>query len=80
MGNLLQLPVKAKAARPARKPREQRQQIDLLAELRWLLKTARPRAKSIYLGGVRYPIRRGWSVDAVLCPATNRPLVARIAL
>lgn len=72
------IPLRPAPAR--RKPRAKRQQIDILAELRWLLKTARPMARSVYLNGIKYPIRRGLAIDAVLCPVTSRPLVARVAL
>lgn len=47
--------------------------------LKFLLKAASPRAKSVFWRGVRFPIRRGLLIDSVRCPDTGRGLVGVVA-
>jgi len=53
---------------------------ETLRMLAYLAKVARPRAKSIYWDGIRFPLRQGLVINSVLCPDTGRPLVGAMAL
>ena len=55
-------------------------QFPVLGMLAWLAKTARPRARSVELCGVRFPLSHGLWALFVVCPRTGRRLVGAVTL
>ena len=52
----------------------------VLGMLAWLAKAASPRARSVELCGVRFPLRHGLWARVVVCPRTGRRLVGTVML
>ena len=52
----------------------------VLERLAYLAKTAKPRARSITLDGVRFPLHQGLAMSFVSCPRTGRQLVGTVTL
>ena len=52
----------------------------VLKRLAYLAKTSRPRARSVTLGGVRFPLTHGLWACVVVCPRTRRRLVGTVTL
>lgn len=67
----------SKRATEARNPALCGETLQMLA---WLAKIARPRAKTIYWDGIRFPLRRGFVINSVLCPETGQPLIGALAI
>jgi hypothetical protein len=55
-------------------------QFPVLGMLAWLAKTARPRARSVELCGVRFLLSSGLWARVVICPRTGRRLVGAVML
>jgi len=49
-----------------------------LSLLSYLLKTAKPRARSLTYRGIRFPIRHTAWARIVCCPSSGYPLIGRI--
>ncbi len=52
----------------------------LLRTLAWLANTAKPRARSVELLGVRFPLSHSLWNTVVICPRTRRRLVGTVTL
>lgn len=53
---------------------------DTLRTLAYLARVAKPRARSIFWDGIKFPLRQGFAINSVLCPLTGQPLVGALAL